>query len=115
MARKQTAVLFTALGIVALAFAAGGGGDDTTDNGTPDGGKDGGGDVFVQPDTAPPPDGGPLPDGGPQPDGGDAGPCDFNAFVTGLITNHTNGTDLPSADLGEACTDTHTPFPQTLF
>jgi hypothetical protein len=108
MARKQTAILVTALGIVALAFAAGCGGDDTSSGGSPDSGPDGGVDVFVPPgpDTGPPPDGGP--------DGADGG-CDFNAFVTGLITNHTNATDLPSTDLGDNCVDTHTPFPQTLF
>ena len=108
MARKQTALLVTAMGFVALAFAAGCGGDDTSDGVTPDGGKDTGSDVFVPPgpDTGPP----------PPPDGGkDAGPCDFNAFVTGLITNHTNATDLPSTDLGDNCVDTRTPFPQTLF
>ena len=102
--------LVSLLAIVAFAFAAGCGGDDTN-GGNP--GNDGGSDVVnPQPDGGP--DTGPLPDGGPQPDAADGG-CDFNAFVTGLITNHTNGTDLPSTDLGEACTDTHTPFPPALF
>jgi hypothetical protein len=119
MARKHTATLFvTAVSMVALAFAAGCGGDDTTGT-TGDGGPGGGNDVFVPPtDGALPdgalPDGAPPPDGGPQPDAGDGG-CDFNAFVTDLITNHTNSTDLPSTDLGEACVDTQTPFPATLF
>lgn len=44
----------------------------------------------------------------------DAG-CDFNAFVTGLITNNTNATALPSEDLGDNCTDTRTPFPDSTF
>ena len=113
MARKQSALLVSLLGVVAFAFAAGCGGDDT--NGGGPGGPDGGSDVVVPPlDGAPPPDSGPPPDGGPPPDAADGG-CDFNAFVTGLITNHTNGTDLPSTDLGEACTDTQTPFPPALF
>ncbi len=113
MARKQTALFAAAMGIVALAFAAGCGGDDTTDPGvTPDGGKD----VSVPPTpppTPPPPNPPPPPprDGGPDADAG----CDFNAFVTGLITDHTNAKDLPSTDLGDTCVDTRTPFPQTLF
>jgi hypothetical protein len=37
-------------------------------------------------------------------DSGDGG-CDFAAFVTGLIDNHTNSTDQPSTDLGQSCTD----------
>lgn len=44
----------------------------------------------------------------------DAG-CDFNAFVTGLITNSTNATALPSEDLGDNCTDMQTPFPDSTF
>jgi hypothetical protein len=116
MGRKHTGILLlTALSALSLALAAGCGGDDTV-GANPDGGPgtDGGSDVSVPP-PPPPGDGGPNPDGGPKPDASDGGACDFNAFVTGLITSHTNGTDQPSADLGESCVDTHTPFPQTLF
>ena len=67
----------------------------------------------------PPPvaDGGPDGNVVPNPDAGDGGstPCDFNAFVTGLITNSTTATALPSEDLGDSCTDKQTPFPDPLF
>ncbi len=36
---------------------------------------------------------------------GDAGPCVFSTFVIGLITNDTTATALPSANLGQACSD----------
>jgi hypothetical protein len=38
-------------------------------------------------------------------DAGDGGPCDFAAFVTGLIQNDTNSTSQPSTNLGQSCTD----------
>jgi hypothetical protein len=68
------------------------GGDDTN----PAGGTDSGSDspIVIGGDGGPPGDGG----------GGDAG-CNFATFVTGLITNHTNGTDKPSTDLGQGCID----------
>jgi hypothetical protein len=43
-------------------------------------------------------------DGGGGNDGGD-GACNYATFVLGLITNHTNGTDQPSTDLGQSCVD----------
>jgi len=47
--------------------------------------------------------------------GADAGPCDFNAYVTGLIQNNTNATAVPTEDLGDNCVDTQTPFPDSFF
>lgn len=106
------AFLFACATVVAAAgaLAACGGDDNAVHPGT-----DGGVDAIAPNDGAPPADGGdaaPPGDGG---DGGDGGPCDFNQFVTGLIQNHTNNTDLPSTDLGQNCVDTQTPFPATLF
>jgi len=49
-------------------------------------------------------DGAPLGDATPGDGGGDGG-CNFAVFVTGLIQNHTNGTDQPSTDLGQGCVD----------
>jgi hypothetical protein len=37
--------------------------------------------------------------------GADGGACNFAVFVVGLIQNHTNATDRPSADLGQNCVD----------
>jgi hypothetical protein len=67
------------------------GGDDTNPAGTTDSGSDA--PIVVG-------------DGGPPGDGSttDAG-CNFAVFVTGLITNDTNGTALPSTDLGQGCVD----------
>jgi hypothetical protein len=39
------------------------------------------------------------------PDGTADGPCNFATFVIGLITTDTTATALPSANLGQACTD----------
>ena len=47
-------------------------------------------------------------------DGGDAG-CKFNDYVLNLINTQTNGTSLPTTDLGDNCTDDKTPFPATTF
>jgi hypothetical protein len=48
------------------------------------------------------------------PSGNDAGDgsttttaCNFANFVKGLVANDTTMTALPSADLGQACTDDH--------
>ena len=67
------------------------GGDDTNPAGP---GSDGGSDGPVI-----------IGDGGPPGDGAADAGCNFATFVTGLITNHTNGTDKPSTDLGQGCID----------
>jgi len=107
-ARAFLVTFVTSIAIAASAAACSG--DDTVGT-TP--GQDGGGDATHA-------DGGSPDTGGNEAgkDGGtdgDAGPCDFNAFVTDLIKNHTNNTDQPSTDLGQNCVDTQTPFPTTLF
>ena len=51
-------------------------------------------------------------------DAGDAGAdgaCDFNAFVLNSIQTQTNNTSLPSANIGQNCTDTHTLFDAAIF
>jgi hypothetical protein len=106
MAKMQSAIAAVAGALVAFALTAGCGGDDNASGGS---NPDGGADHVVPPTDAAPPD-----DAQPGDARSDAG-CDFNGFVTGLITNHTNAKDLPSADLGDNCVDTHTPFPQSLF
>jgi len=64
----------------------------------------------VQHPDAQPSEGGPG-DGGTHDTGtaeaGDAGDaaCNYATFVLGLISNHTNGTDQPSTDLGQECVD----------
>ena len=109
MATKQRAIAgLGALSLaLALALAAGCGGDDQ--NSTNPAADAGAADRAVSADS-----GGPAPEASP----GDAGAdsrCDFNGFVTGLIANHTNATDLPSTDLGDECVDTRTPFSPNLF
>jgi hypothetical protein len=106
---RTRAFLFAVATAVAVAGAVSACSGDDVVGATP--GTDGGTDGTAPPmdsgtDTAPPGDAG---------DGGDAGPCDFNTFVIGLIQNHTNSTDQPSIDLGQNCVDTHTPFPSTVF
>jgi hypothetical protein len=66
------------------------GGDDTN----PAGGTDSGSDSPII-----------IGDGGPPGDSATDAGCNFATFVTGLITNHTNGTDQPSVDLGQGCID----------
>ena len=104
---KLTLTLGALLAATLVVYATGCGDDDDTMSGT-----DAGNDVQTT-ETAPPGDSG----GGDTSvvDGGDAGPCKFNDFVTGLITNSTTATALPSVDLGEKCVDDQTPFPSTLF
>jgi hypothetical protein len=51
----------------------------------------------------------------PPPPPADAGPCDFNDYVTGLIQNNTNATSLPDETLGDNCVDNQTPFPESFF
>ena len=95
MRNKKLTFACLALSIAGAAFQVGCGDDDNSNPSTPDTG---------------------IPDTGPASDGGtEAGQCNFNDFVTGLITNSTTATALPSKDLGETCTDNQTPFPATLF
>jgi hypothetical protein len=111
MVQGRAFLLACATALAAAGSLAACSGDDNS--GTPSGTMDGG------------TDGSPIPDGsthdgsadtGPATDAGDGGDaCDFNTFVIGLIQNHTNGTDQPSTDLGQNCTDTHTAFPMTVF
>lgn len=93
---KALAITCVALAIGGSAFAAGCSDDDNNNNNNQDSGLA---------DTAP-----------PNGDGGaEGGPCKFNDFVQGLITNSTTPTALPSTDLGDNCTDDMTPFPATTF
>ena len=95
-----------ALLLVALAVAglgAAGCGDDTSVN-PADAGKDGAQLDGSMMGDSPSSNDGKAP-GDSAADSGDGGPCDFATFVTGLIQNHTNSTDEPSKDLGQACTD----------
>jgi hypothetical protein len=110
---KSLIAIATAIAVSGAIVACGG--DDTTgnnpgaDGGTIDGSHvDGSSDGA--PDTAPADSGADT----ARTDGGDGG-CDFNAFVIGLIQNHTSSTEQPSTDLGQNCVDTQTPFPSTLF
>jgi len=93
MAILKTATLAAMFGIALIAGVAACSDDDN--NNPPPGGTDAGADGATP--------------------NGDAGPCDFNTFVTNLITNNTNATALPSTDLGDGCTDTQTPFPASTF
>jgi hypothetical protein len=40
-----------------------------------------------------------------QMDTGTDGPCNFATFVIGLINNDSTASALPSANLGQSCTD----------
>jgi hypothetical protein len=86
--RTKLALLLSACIAAAGAAACNG------DNSNPDAG-----DAAVVPDTG---GQGVVTDGG----GGD-GACNFATFVIGLIQNDTNGTALPSTDLGQNCVDDH--------
>lgn len=90
-ARKTALALAFSSAFIALLAACGD--DENGGTPTPPTTNDGG-----TPDAAPPP-----------------GPCQFNDFVLGLINTSTNGTALPSEDLGDNCTDTQTPFPEATF
>jgi hypothetical protein len=114
------AALLLAAGALGACGSSSGGNDETGDSGEL---ADAGGDMFVPPGDAggdssttdsEPGDSGQPADSGHPGDAGDGG-CDFNAFVMGLVMNHTNSTDLPSTDLGDNCTDTQTPFPASFF
>jgi hypothetical protein len=92
---------------VACAALVGCGGDDNNGGGAhpSDGGADAKGDVAVGPDGAPQSDDGGGGDSAMEGGGGDGGACNFATFVLGLIHDHTNATDPPSTDLGQACVD----------
>ena len=84
--KRVTLLIATCVAAVAL-------GCNGDDNNNGDGGPDGSKDVVTN-DVAT--------DGGA--DSGD-GACNFAAFVTDLINNHTTSTDLPSTNLGQNCVD----------
>ena len=106
MKQTKLTLALAALFAVTLVHVTGCGDDEGAGTST-----DAGTDVQLT-ETAPPGDSG---GGDTSVDGGDAGPCKFNDFVTGLITNSTTATALPSLDLGDKCVDDQTPFPSTLF
>jgi hypothetical protein len=75
----------------ALAVACG---DDDSSSSSSSGGVDAGKDTgpVITPDTGPGPDAGTN--------------CTFASFVINLVNTQSNNTALPSADLGEKCTET---------
>jgi hypothetical protein len=85
---------------VALLIACGGDDNGTPNETIPDGSTGLDGPTTVIPDSSTKPDASGGADGGM----GDGG-CNFATFVKGLVANDTNGTALPSTDLGQTCVD----------